>query len=236
MENILRGREVDERLNLNKTMLAEFKKAVCLLLAVLCVTLATVNTAFADTIKAEGNPHEYGDWFETVPIDIFGGKIEPGTSGEHKFSVKNTSSYTLNYELAFYGDNVAIPLQYRIKSGDEYIIGDENTWVKAATLEDSVRDYGAIPVGGNLDLVIECRWLFESGNDELDTLVGIGAPTTTYYISIFGIERDANRAPQILRSNEADLIPPKLLPIAVLLLCFIIKFIYDKKSGKRRHA
>ena len=233
--DILR-RKGDKELSRDKITTFFLQKAACVLMAILLAVTVSMNAMkalAAESIKVEGNPQEYGDWFETVPIDIFEEKVEPGTSGDHKFTVKNTSSYVLNYELAFYGDNATIPLQYRIKSGDQYIIGDEDTWVNATTLDDAVRDYGAISVGGSLDLVIEWCWPFESGNDERDTLVGIGAPETSYYISVFGIERDANRAPQILRSNYVEVIPPRLLPITVMLLCFTGKFIYNAKTRRK---
>lgn len=205
---------------------------VILMLVMAWMIAITGTTASAEEISPNSYSEENGGWFETVPINIFGENVAPGTSGEHEFSVRNTSDYELKYELVFYGDNAEIPLRYRIRNGEEYLLGDENTWLDATTIENAKRSYGAVEVKGKLDLVIEWEWPYESGNDELDTAVGINGLDVTYYISLFGTGRDANRAPQVVRSDYVEVIPPRGIPFLIILLGVSAKFVYNKKQKK----
>lgn len=155
-------------------------------------------------------------WFETVPIDLFGERVAPGSQGEHQFSIRNTSDFALDYELVFYGADGAIPMRYRIRSGNEYVIGSRDDWEVATVLENATKTSGTIPYGGKLDLTIEWWWPFETGNDELDTEVGISAPDEMFYIAMLGTGRDSNSAPVIIRSDFVEIIKPQLYPLVAV--------------------
>ena len=64
------------------------------------------------------------------------------------------------------------PLQVRMRSANNgWIIGDESTWVPVqnATVTNRV---GVLGASSYEAFVVELRWLFEGGNDELDTMFG----------------------------------------------------------------
>ena len=193
--------------------------------ASLCL-LAIVLLVMLDMLLPSNNRHESAivsdntsGWFELIPVDIFGDeKIAPGTEGEHDVSVKNTSNYEMKYELSVYTSEGYIPLEYRVKVKDEYVLGSEQEWLRVTALEGARRSQGSIPSGGKLDLTIEWRWPFESGGDELDTQIGASASQEKLYVTVFGLDRDVNSAPVVVKSDSVELIKPSLSAVAIFLV------------------
>ena len=193
--------------------------------ASLCL-LAIVLLVMLDMLLPSNNRHESAivsdntsGWFESIPVDIFGDeKIAPGTEGEHDVSVKNTSNYEMKYELSVYTSEGYIPLEYRVKVKDEYVLGSEQEWLRVTALEGARRSQGSIPSGGKLDLTIEWRWPFESGGDELDTQIGASASQEKLYVTVFGLDRDVNSAPVVVKSDSVELIKPSLSAVAIFLV------------------
>lgn len=157
--------------------------SLCLLaivLLILFVLLLPADNQHKSTIVSNNT----SGWFESIPVDIFNDeKIAPGTEGEHDVSVKNTSNYEMKYELSVYTSEGYIPLEYRVKVEDEYVLGSEQEWLRVTALEGARRSQGSIPSGGKLDLTIEWRWPFESGSDELDTEIGASASQEKLYFT-----------------------------------------------------
>lgn len=205
-----------------RKMKKTLRRLSALALAMAIAVLSMTTVAYAED---ERNSDEVLGWFESVPINIFDGKVAPGSEGEHEFSVRNTSDYDLHYELMFYSENGLIPIQYRIKSGDEYLIGSESEWKSITDADHAVKSNGTIPVNGKLDLLIEWQWPFESEseNDEADTLIGIGAAEETFHIAIIGTGRESNRVPIIVKSDFVEPITPRLFPTITLALGFLCK-------------
>lgn len=197
--------------------------------ASLCL-LAIVLLVMLDMLLPSNNRHESAivsdntsGWFESIPVDIFGDeKIAPGTEGEHDVSVKNTSNYEMKYELSVYTSEGYIPLEYRVKVEDEYVLGSEQEWLRVTALEGARRSQGSIPSGGKLDLTIEWRWPFESGGDELDTQIGASASQEKLYVTVFGLDRDVNSAPVVVKSDSVELIKPSLSAVAILLVILFL--------------
>ena len=215
-----------------------------MLATLLCVGIMSftslVNTAFADgsTDASEKGAPAYG-WFEAVPIGLFGEEdVSPGTSGSHQFSVRNTSDYALEYELVFYGEEGAIPLKYRIINDGEYLLGDEHHWEDSTTIDKAKRSAGTIPMGGKLDLTVEWQWLYDSGDDERDTALGIASAEEIFYVALVGQGRDSNNAPVIVKSDFVEPIKGTLTPIAILLVgtgTEIVLHIHRKKREESRN-
>lgn len=156
-------------------------------------------------------------WFEVVPIDLFEEQVAPGTRGKHGFSVRNTSSSDMSYELVFYGTDGIVPLLYKLRVNGEYITGDgEEDWMVATTAKESKRYPGVIPSGGKFDLVVEWEWPYESGNDQLDTQVGIAAPEEIFYVAVLGVDRNSDSAPVIVRTDSVQFLAPTyILPVFI---------------------
>lgn len=213
------------------------KKSIIHRIAAMAIAAAMFLTpcvAFAE--ETEENPSTaekvYG-WFESVPIDIFDGNVSPGTQGQHTFSIRNTSNYALDYQLVFYGADGAIPLKYRIRNEDQYLIGNDEIWEEATVAESAKSSAGTVPYGGKLDLVIEWWWPFESGDDEKDTAVGINVPDEMFYVAIIGTGRDASSAPIIVKTDFVEPAGPYSFPIITIIFGTAIKvgLIYHRKKG-----
>lgn len=218
-------------------MRTTLKESIMHRIAAMMITAAMFLTpcvAFAEELEENPPTAEkvYG-WFESVPIDIFDGSVFPGTQGQHTFSIRNTSNYALDYRLVFYGADGAIPLKYRIKNEDQYLIGNAEIWEETTIAEFAKSSAGTVPYGGKLDLVIEWWWPFDSGNDEKDTAIGINIPNEMFYIAIIGTGRDASSAPIIVKTDFVEPAGPYSFPIIIIIFGAVIKIglIYHQKRG-----
>lgn len=107
--------------------------------------------------------------------------IAPGMDGYYKFSFKNIGNIAIDYECnikaSFEGKGIEfieeeLPFNIRLKDyNGNYVIGNDNEWESVSKL---VEYYDEQTVGKNCYVYyeLEWRWAFESGNDELDTLLG----------------------------------------------------------------
>ena len=108
------------------------------------------------------------DIFENVYFD--NRKIAPGVSGTYDFDVINNRKSKVKYKINTSNKNSSnIDLQYRLKRDNEYVIGNESTWVSISNLNltnillssDSIHSY-----------TLEWKWPYEGGIDNLDTQIG----------------------------------------------------------------
>lgn len=119
--------------------------------------------------------------------------IAPGTESEYTFNLKNTGNVAMDYtvsidvSLHMEGDEVSLeefPLGVRLRHySGEYLLGDGETWVSVAMLEDYLEE-DTLAVNNYAWYTIEWKWLFEEDiiddherlqlnvGDELDTLLG----------------------------------------------------------------
>ena len=214
------------------------KKSVRLLVISLCVILIAFTLVIALiplSNERSSTGSEANGWFESVPVDIFEEDLAPGRQGTHDVTVKNTSNYQMDYELAFYSSEGYIPLKYRILDDGEYVIGDENHWVNVSTLENSVKSRGSILVGGTLNLTVEWYWPFESGNDALDTQIGSSAAEEKYFVTVFGLDRDSNAAPVVMKSDSVELIGPGITALTIFAACILGKGYYSSYHKNERN-
>ena len=74
----------------------------------------------------------YQTWTNITEIRIFDvDQIAPGDSGTYDFVVNNNTDENVDYGIVFEENNVAnVNMLYKLKRNNEYIAGDETTWVK----------------------------------------------------------------------------------------------------------
>lgn len=119
--------------------------------------------------------------------------IAPGTESEYTFNLKNTGNVAMDYSVSLDvalhmdGGEVSLaefPLGVRLRHySGEYLLGDGETWVSVAQLEDYLEE-DTLAVNNYAWYTIEWKWLFEEDiiddhdrlqlnvGDELDTLLG----------------------------------------------------------------
>ena len=162
-------------------------------------TPAPENTAqpedeFLGSVGDKYNPSFETEWTNSSEVEIFRisyangeGKITvnsngtdkviaPGTSNNYTFKLKNTGnvskSYKMVVEMWFEPAGIVIPVEVRINRYDRtWILGERDTFVSASEV-DTVEDNGILSAGNYTYYTLEWQWPFESGNDELDTLLG----------------------------------------------------------------
>jgi hypothetical protein len=152
-----------------------------LALAVLILTFTIIVVALIDlpyanepVIKVRDND---GDWSATGTVAVFDEKIHPGSTGSYNFIVRNDHNVELKYSFTFseYYNNELVescPLQYRIRMNNGLLVTDEWRYVGDLSYTDLM-----IRANSEQVFTLEWRWLFESGDDERDTLLGIESGT-----------------------------------------------------------
>ena len=97
----------------------------------------------------------------------------PGTESEYTFWVKNTGETDISYRVYFeenqYG-SMEIPLEVRVKCGDEYFLGNNSEWASIHELE-TVDHSGKLREKNYARYTLEWRWPFEI-DDVYDTALG----------------------------------------------------------------
>lgn len=102
--------------------------------------------------------------------------IAPGTENSYTFKLKNTGNVALDYTVSvdayFTPGDIVIPITGRISRYDgRWLAGDKNTYADIQAL-DSAEDKDTLSAGRYSYYTLEWLWPYESGNDELDTLLG----------------------------------------------------------------
>ncbi len=94
--------------------------------------------------------------------------IAPGTGNRFEFSLKNTGNVTMEYTMiptgTFMLADQVLPIEIRLTSGDEYLIGDENTWRSVSTLS-SVKIKGTLERDHYATYALEWRWPYEADTE-----------------------------------------------------------------------
>ena len=106
--------------------------------------------------------------------------VAPGTSVEYTIRLRNTENIALDYILeprVEFTSEYEIPIEVRMIDEDmNYLLGDATTWVPIADM-NAVTAERTILKGESEEYIFQWRWVFESGNDEYDTLLGSSAVT-----------------------------------------------------------
>ena len=105
--------------------------------------------------------------------------VAPGTEGQYTIRLKNTGDVQLYFTLSLDGffsteKEHRIPICVRLKGIDgDYLIGGENEWTPIDQLRN-ISDTGSLDPKTTHLYTLEWMWPFESGMDDLDTMLGSG--------------------------------------------------------------
>ena len=120
--------------------------------------------------------YENGEQIITVKSDNGDKVIAPGTQNSYTFKLKNTGNVALNYtvELEAYitPADITIPITGRLNRYDgKWVVGGQDEYVTVSVL-DTAKDNSTLGAGKYTYYTLDWLWPFESGDDELDTLLG----------------------------------------------------------------
>lgn len=102
--------------------------------------------------------------------------IAPGTENSYTFKFKNTGQVAIDYDLSIYAyispSDVKVPVEVRLNRFDGYwLVGGKDSWESVEEL-DATYDSYTVGTMCHTYYTLDWRWPFESGDDELDTLIG----------------------------------------------------------------
>ena len=156
--------------------------AVSVLLLLICLFLGLSYFNQRPVTVRLGVGDSNGEWDSKTKIAVFDPSVQPGSSGEYEFYVVNESDITLTYTFTiqemFNNINVYnFPMQYRVLLDDEEVIN----WTSGVELK--VTDLVVEPSKRH-EFTLEWRWLFESGNDQVDTYFGQDGGQYSIYLNL----------------------------------------------------
>ena len=170
--------------------------------------------------------------------------IAPGTEFSYVFKIKNTGNVALDNEVQVNAyitpDDVIIPITGRLSRYDgKWIAGDRENYAEVDEL-DLAADVTTIGAGKYAYYVLDWKWPFESGDDELDTMLGDMSITqeitftlevTTYSVESPDPGADGGiGAPQT--GDTSNLILWLAVAIGALFILLILFFIDRKDRNK----
>ena len=92
--------------------------------------------------------------------------IAPGSTNSYVFYVNNKMGFDLNYTIEFSEENeMNVNMMYKLKRENDYICGDENTWVYYDGLHI---DYD-IEDEGKDKYILEWKWIDSDNDTEIGT-------------------------------------------------------------------
>lgn len=120
--------------------------------------------------------YENGDQVVTVQSSNEDKLIAPGTENSYVFKLKNTGNVPMYYELDvdayFTPGDLKIPVTLRLSRYDgKWIAGGVDHYAEVPAL-DQAQDSSTLGTGKYTYYTLDWKWPFESGNDELDTMLG----------------------------------------------------------------
>ena len=130
------------------------------------------------------------EFSELKELEVFNNKyfndksiIAPGVEGDYNFTVENEGDCNFNYDISFTEENpYNVNMVYKLKLNGEYILGNENNWVKGADLYRK----NILLEDGKIDLyTIEWKW----EDTDYDTEIGVlGGANGAYYKMFINVD------------------------------------------------
>ena len=130
------------------------------------------------------------DWLNEKKADIFSNsyfensKIAPGVSSDYYFIVKNDRKENIIYDINFTEKNDSnIPIKYRFKKNNGYVVGSDTAWVNASNL--NINNV-LINSKENDSYILEWKWDYytDNLNDATDTTIGKNIPDYKLTINV----------------------------------------------------
>lgn len=149
--------------------------------------------------------------------------IAPGTENSYTFKLKNNGinsiDYTVSFEAYFTPGNIIIPVTARISRYDsKWIVGGNDEYADTKKLTQ-VQDSSTLGGGRYTYYTLDWLWPYESGNDELDTMLGnISVDSDLVFTVIIRTTATTNTN----SNSNGGLLPPQTGDISNTGLWFVI--------------
>ena len=205
------------------------------------------NTIWSTETKVEifRISYENGEHIITVRSDDGDKVIAPGTENSYTFKLKNTGNVALDYSVEvdafFTPEDTPIPISGRLQCYDgTWVVGNKDEFASVPEL-NLAEDSATLGAGNYTYYTLDWVWPFESGNDELDTMLGNIAVEEDLIFTIV-ITTIASASDDT--SNDSGIEPPNtgensnLLVWILLIACSAIMILYvmsERQGGNRRY-
>lgn len=185
-----------------------------------------------------------GEQVITVNSDNGDKVIAPGTENSYIFKLKNTGNaaldYTVEVDAYFTPANIAVPITGRLNRYDgTWVVGGRDEYAAVSVL-DTAEDKATLGAGKYTYYTLDWLWPFESGNDELDTMLGDLAVDQDLVFTIV-IKTTATESANPY--DNSGITPPQTgdntnltlwIVLAVSSFAMMIFLIFYQNKGKRR--
>ena len=172
--------------------------------------------------------------------------VAPGTDGQYTIRLKNTGDVQLYFTLTldgFFSTNKEhrIPICVRLKGIDgDYLIGSETEWTPIDKLRN-ISDTGSLDPKATHLYTLEWKWPYESGMDDLDTMLGSGVilDNPTADVNFTMAARTTAMAPANTRpvfTIISEYVFPVLLVILMVLLIWAIVMLIRYRTNEKKRA
>lgn len=118
-------------------------------------------------------------WSSTNNLKIFSNpvysteeKIAPESSNVYQFVVRNNTKYNVKYSLKFIENNhYDINMKYRLKRGNNYIVGNDNKWVSYNNL--GIKNV-SLDNSNNHTYYLEWKWVSSNNDTKVGNTLNAG--------------------------------------------------------------
>lgn len=206
------------------------------------------NTVWSTNTQVEIFRISYVNGEQIITVNSDNGEkvIAPGTENSYTFKLKNTGNvaldYTVEIDAYFTPADTPIPITGRLNRYDgKWVVGGREEYATVSVL-DVAKDNGTLGAGKYTYYTLDWLWPFESGNDELDTILGNLATeqdlTFTIVIKTTATESsdpyDDNGITPPQTGDNTDLILWIVLAVSSFSMMMFLLFYQNKE--KRRHS
>ena len=185
-----------------------------------------------------------GEQIITVKSDNGDKVIAPGTENSYTFKLKNTGNvaldYTVEIDAYFTPADITIPITGRLNRYDgKWVVGSKDEYANVPVL-DTATDRATLGAGKYTYYTLDWLWPFESGDDELDTLLGNLATEQELTFTIV-IKTTATESSN--PNDDSGITPPQTgdnsnltlwIVLAVSSFMMMLFLIFYKNKEKRR--
>ena len=101
----------------------------------------------------------------TNPAFEYTNKIAPGSFNSYYFAVHNITNQKLKYNIKMFEQTeYKINLKYRLRKNNEYVVGNELSWVSA---KDVITEFSTIDVNSTDSYILDWKWFDDDKNDTI---------------------------------------------------------------------
>ena len=172
--------------------------------------------------------------------------VAPGTEGQYTIRLKNTGDTLLYFTLTLDGffstdQDHHIPICVRLKGIDgDYLIGGKDEWTPIDQLRN-ISDTGSLEPKATHLYTLEWMWPYESGMDDLDTMLGGGVilDNPTADVNFTMAARTTAMAPANTRpvfTIISEYVFPVVLVIVIALLIWAIVMLIRYRTNEKKRA